>query len=218
VNRALHVESQSATGCGWPSDLHPQCALGGMGQGPSLQTGGSSEPGGMMSMCVTWYALGAQVLDQEGVGELIRIAVERGRAARPGLKIGLCGEQVRRRHLLVPSAWCNSHLASRPAPALALAWPLMVQASAAALTPRCNVGAAPPNHMGLLQPTPLARSLLNRAHQSPRSLHRQGGEPMSVAFVHGLGLDYVSCSPFRVPIARLAAAQAAIADKRGREP
>ena len=41
---------------------------------------------------------------------------------------------------------------------------------------------------------------------------------MSVAFVHGLGLDYVSCSPFRVPIARLAAAQAAIADKRGREP
>ncbi|MEW5299832.1 MAG: hypothetical protein WDW36_002807 [Sanguina aurantia] len=71
-----------------------------------------------------------QVLDQEGVGELIKIAVQRGRAARPDLKIGLCGEQ--------------------------------------------------------------------------------GGEPRSVAFLHTLGLDYVSCSPFRVPIARLAAAQAAV--------
>ena len=40
-----------------------------------------------------------------------------------------------------------------------------------------------------------------------------GGDPVSVAFCHKLGLDYVSCSPFRVPIARLAAAQAAIADK-----
>ena len=39
-----------------------------------------------------------------------------------------------------------------------------------------------------------------------------GGEPRSVAFCHGLGLDYVSCSPFRVPFARLAAAQAAIAE------
>lgn len=71
-----------------------------------------------------------QVLDQEGVGELIRFAVERGRATRPDLKIGLCGEQ--------------------------------------------------------------------------------GGEPQTVAFLHEVGLDYVSCSPFRVPIARLAAAQAAV--------
>jgi pyruvate, orthophosphate dikinase len=39
-----------------------------------------------------------------------------------------------------------------------------------------------------------------------------GGEPKSVAFCHELGLDYVSCSPFRVPLARLAAAQAALAD------
>ncbi len=70
------------------------------------------------------------MLDTEGVGELIKIAVERGRATRPGLKIGLCGEQ--------------------------------------------------------------------------------GGEPQSVAFCHAVGLDYVSCSPYRVPIARLAAAQAAI--------
>lgn len=38
----------------------------------------------------------------------------------------------------------------------------------------------------------------------------QGGEPRTVAFLHNLGLDYVSCSPFRVPIARLAAAQAAV--------
>ncbi|KAF5827513.1 hypothetical protein DUNSADRAFT_538 [Dunaliella salina] len=75
-----------------------------------------------------------QVLDQDGVGELIKIAVERGRAARPDIKIGICGEQ--------------------------------------------------------------------------------GGEPMSVAFVHGLGLDYVSCSPFRVPIARLAAAQAVLSSKK----
>jgi pyruvate,orthophosphate dikinase len=43
-----------------------------------------------------------------------------------------------------------------------------------------------------------------------------GGDPASVMFCHGLGLDYVSCSPYRVPIARLAAAQAAVADKKGK--
>jgi pyruvate,orthophosphate dikinase len=73
-----------------------------------------------------------EVLDQQGVGELMRIAVERGRAARPTIKIGICGEH--------------------------------------------------------------------------------GGEPRSVAFCHGLGIDYVSCSPFRVPVARLAAAQAALVE------
>jgi pyruvate,orthophosphate dikinase len=72
-------------------------------------------------------------LDQEGVGELVRIAVERGRRARDDLKLGICGEH--------------------------------------------------------------------------------GGDPASVAFCHEAGLDYVSCSPFRVPIARLAAAQAAIGAK-----
>jgi pyruvate,orthophosphate dikinase len=41
-----------------------------------------------------------------------------------------------------------------------------------------------------------------------------GGEPSSIEFCHQLGLDYVSCSPFRVPIARLAAAQAALADQQ----
>jgi pyruvate,orthophosphate dikinase len=71
-----------------------------------------------------------QVLDRTGVGELVRIAVEKGRATRPGLKIGICGEH--------------------------------------------------------------------------------GGEPNSVEFCHQVGLDYVSCSPYRVPVARLAAAQAAI--------
>jgi pyruvate,orthophosphate dikinase len=73
-----------------------------------------------------------EVLDQDGVGDLMRIAVERGRAAKPGLKLGICGEH--------------------------------------------------------------------------------GGEPRSVAFCHRLGLDYVSCSPYRVPVARLAAAQAALAE------
>jgi pyruvate, orthophosphate dikinase len=73
-----------------------------------------------------------EVLDQEGVGELMRIAVERGRGAKPDLKLGICGEH--------------------------------------------------------------------------------GGEPRSVAFCHDLGLDYVSCSPYRVPLARLAAAQAALAE------
>jgi pyruvate,orthophosphate dikinase len=73
-----------------------------------------------------------EVLDQDGVGDLMRIAVERGRAARPDLKLGICGEH--------------------------------------------------------------------------------GGEPSSVAFCHLLGLDYVSCSPYRVPLARLAAAQAALAE------
>jgi pyruvate,orthophosphate dikinase len=73
------------------------------------------------------------VLDEEGVGELIQLAVERGRRGRPHLKIGICGEH--------------------------------------------------------------------------------GGHPAAVAFCHKLGMDYVSCSPFRVPIARLAAAQATIAQK-----
>ena len=71
-------------------------------------------------------------LDQEGVGELMRIAVERGRAANAGLTIGICGEH--------------------------------------------------------------------------------GGDPASVRFCHELGLDYVSCSPYRVPVARLAAAQAVLAE------
>jgi pyruvate,orthophosphate dikinase len=73
-----------------------------------------------------------EVLDVEGVGELMRIAVERGRGAKPGIKLGICGEH--------------------------------------------------------------------------------GGEPRSVAFCHSLGLDYVSCSPYRVPLARLAAAQASLAE------
>jgi pyruvate,orthophosphate dikinase len=73
-----------------------------------------------------------ETLDQSGVGDLMRIAVERGRGVKPELKMGICGEH--------------------------------------------------------------------------------GGEPASVAFCHTLGLDYVSCSPYRVPLARLAAAQAALAE------
>ena len=73
-------------------------------------------------------------LDQNGVGQLIEMAVTKGRSRRPNLKIGICGEH--------------------------------------------------------------------------------GGDPSSVAFCHKVGMDYVSCSPFRVPIARLAAAQAAIAESR----
>ena len=72
-------------------------------------------------------------LDQEGVGDLIRIAAERGRAARPDVKMGICGEH--------------------------------------------------------------------------------GGDPASIQFCEEIGLDYVSCSPFRLPIARLAAAQAAIGER-----
>ena len=74
-----------------------------------------------------------ETIDQEGVGDLMALAVERGRATRPGIKLGICGEH--------------------------------------------------------------------------------GGEPKSVAFCHRLGLDYVSCSPYRVPLARLAAAQAALAER-----
>ncbi len=80
-----------------------------------------------------------QILDQEGIGELVQFGIERGRATRPNLKVGICGEH--------------------------------------------------------------------------------GGEPNSVKFCHRAGMDYVSCSPFRVPIARLAAAQAVIEEdgfqKRG---
>ena len=72
-------------------------------------------------------------IDQQGVGELIRLAIERGRATRPGMEIGICGEH--------------------------------------------------------------------------------GGDAASVKFCHKLGMNYVSCSPFRVPIARLAAAQAVIEGK-----
>jgi pyruvate,orthophosphate dikinase len=76
-------------------------------------------------------------IDRDGVGELMRIGVERGRKRRPKLKVGICGEH--------------------------------------------------------------------------------GGDPASVAFCHEIGLDYVSCSPFRVPIARLAAAQAALGKGAGHE-
>ena len=73
-------------------------------------------------------------IDQAGVGELVKIAVERGRRERPDLELGVCGEH--------------------------------------------------------------------------------GGDPVSIRFFHDAGLDYVSCSPFRLPIARVAAAQAAIAAPR----
>jgi pyruvate,orthophosphate dikinase len=73
-------------------------------------------------------------LDQTGVGQLVKIAVEKGRSTRPDIKLGICGEH--------------------------------------------------------------------------------GGDPDSVKFFHRVGLNYVSCSPFRVPVARLAAAQAAIEEKR----
>ncbi len=69
-------------------------------------------------------------IDRDGVGELVKIGVARGRKTRPNIKVGICGEH--------------------------------------------------------------------------------GGDPASVAFCHEIGLDYVSCSPYRVPIARLAGAQAAI--------
>ena len=75
-----------------------------------------------------------QVLDQDGVGQLVKMGTEKGRAARKDLKVGICGEH--------------------------------------------------------------------------------GGEPSSVQFCHNIGMNYVSCSPFRVPIARLAAAQAALGSKQ----
>ena len=74
-----------------------------------------------------------QVLDQNGVGQLVKMGTEKGRSVRPDLKVGICGEH--------------------------------------------------------------------------------GGEPSSVEFCHRTGLDYVSCSPFRVSIVRLAAAQAALKDQ-----
>ena len=77
-----------------------------------------------------------QTIDQAGVGSLVKEAVAKGRSARKGLKIGICGEH--------------------------------------------------------------------------------GGDPKSVAFCHSAGLDYVSCSPYRVPIARLAAAHAALSDPSGK--
>ena len=78
-----------------------------------------------------------ETIDQTGVGELVKIASDRGRAAKPGIKLGVCGEH--------------------------------------------------------------------------------GGDPESIDFFHRVGLDYVSCSPYRVPIARLAAAQAVIAAAGGKK-
>jgi pyruvate,orthophosphate dikinase len=78
-----------------------------------------------------------QTIDQDGIGGLMKIGVQGGRATRGDLKIGICGEH--------------------------------------------------------------------------------GGDPSSVMFCHKIGLNYVSCSPFRVPIARLAAAQAAIAEKAAKK-
>jgi pyruvate,orthophosphate dikinase len=72
-------------------------------------------------------------IDQTGVGQLVQIAVDKGRRARPGIKLGICGEH--------------------------------------------------------------------------------GGDPASIRFFEKVGLDYVSCSPYRVPVARLAAAQAALSAK-----
>ena len=78
-----------------------------------------------------------QTIDQEGIGELIQMAIERGRKTRPNLKVGICGEH--------------------------------------------------------------------------------GGDADSVKFCHRVGMDYVSCSPFRVPISRLAAAQAAVEEKQAKK-
>jgi len=78
-----------------------------------------------------------QVLDREGVGELVRLGAERGRSVKPDLKVGICGEH--------------------------------------------------------------------------------GGNPESIAFCNEIGMDYVSCSPYRVPVARLAAAQATLEAKRAAE-
>ena len=75
-----------------------------------------------------------EILDQDGVGKLMKIAIELGRKTRPDLKLGICGEH--------------------------------------------------------------------------------GGEPSAIKFAHSIGLDYVSCSPFRLPIARIAAAQAEIEQRK----
>jgi pyruvate,orthophosphate dikinase len=75
-----------------------------------------------------------QVLDQQGVGQLVEMGIKKGRSTRPKLKVGICGEH--------------------------------------------------------------------------------GGDPSSVEFCHRVGMNYVSCSPYRVPIARLAAAQAVIKEKK----
>ena len=78
-----------------------------------------------------------QILDQDGVGQLVKTAIEKGKSTRKKLKIGICGEH--------------------------------------------------------------------------------GGEPSSVEFCHRVGMEYVSCSPFRVPIARLASAQAALKEKEAKK-
>ena len=68
--------------------------------------------------------------------------------------------------------------------------------------------------VGQLVQTAIAKGLASRPNIKLGICGEHGGDPDSVKFCHKLGLNYVSCSPFRVPVARLAAAQAAIEEKR----
>ena len=68
--------------------------------------------------------------------------------------------------------------------------------------------------MGLLMKMGVTKGRGQRPNLKIGICGEHGGDPSSVIFCHGAGLDYVSCSPYRVPIARLAAAQAALADKK----
>ena len=68
--------------------------------------------------------------------------------------------------------------------------------------------------MGELMKIAVAKGRATRPELKIGICGEHGGEPSSVEFCHRIGLDYVSCSPFRVPVARLAAAQAAIREKR----
>ncbi len=126
------------------------------------------------------------------MGQLVEYATERGRKTRPDLKVGICGEQVR-----IGQTSMTLHTHARA---------------------HTNILTHADTDVYSVPKPPLHGHRSGKVHWLVRVhvcvcdcvLCVQGGEPMTVAFCHGLGLDYVSCSPFRVPIARLAAAQAAV--------
>ena len=68
--------------------------------------------------------------------------------------------------------------------------------------------------VGQLVKTAVTKGRAKKSHMKMGICGEHGGDPASIAFCHGVGLDYVSCSPFRVPIARLAAAQAAVKNQQ----
>ncbi len=172
-----------------------------------------------------------QGLEREGVGQLVEMGIQRGRATRPNLKVGICGEHggepqsgssgrllLRGRisprwRAYSPLGPCRRTLRVRLRSSRLRA-PTIIGISG--LSPRSQPGLSGVNREGVGQLVEMGiqRGRSTRPNLKVGICGEHGGEPSSVEFCHLVGMDYVSCSPFRVPIARLAAAQAQITSPR----